>query len=82
MNTRNREPKLRNERKFTLSALSRSSSHRGHRSQSDWHTAAIANYKRSLNHLELQTDIHRAREVRKKWHAIEKAVRRHPKRRF
>lgn len=38
--------------------------------------------QRELNYLELQTDIHRAHEVRKKWNAIEKEMRRHPKRRF
>jgi ribosome biogenesis GTPase / thiamine phosphate phosphatase len=38
--------------------------------------------QRELHHLELQTDIHRAREERKKWNAIEKDIRRHPKRRF
>jgi len=38
--------------------------------------------QRELNFLELQTDIHRAREVRKKWNAIEKDIRRHPKRVF
>jgi ribosome biogenesis GTPase / thiamine phosphate phosphatase len=38
--------------------------------------------QKELNHLELQTDIHRARELRKKWNAIEKDIRRHPKRRF
>jgi ribosome biogenesis GTPase len=38
--------------------------------------------QKELNHLELQTDIHRAREVRKKWNAIEKDIRRHPKRTF
>jgi ribosome biogenesis GTPase len=38
--------------------------------------------QKELNHLELQTDIHRAREVRKKWNAIEKDMRRHPKRTF
>jgi hypothetical protein len=37
---------------------------------------------RELNYLELQTDIHRARETRKKWNAIEKDMRRHPKRVF
>jgi ribosome biogenesis GTPase len=38
--------------------------------------------QKELNHLELQTDIHRARELRKKWNAIEKDMRRHPKRTF
>ncbi|HEX6496428.1 MAG TPA: ribosome small subunit-dependent GTPase A [Acidobacteriaceae bacterium] len=38
--------------------------------------------QKELHHLELQTDIHRARELRKKWNAIEKDIRRHPKRRF
>jgi ribosome biogenesis GTPase len=38
--------------------------------------------QRELNYLELQTDIHRARETRKKWNAIEKDMRRHPKRVF
>ncbi|HEX4581316.1 MAG TPA: ribosome small subunit-dependent GTPase A [Acidobacteriaceae bacterium] len=38
--------------------------------------------QKEIHHLELQTDIHRAREVRKKWNAIEKDMRRHPKRRF
>ena len=38
--------------------------------------------QKELNHLELQTDIHRARELRKKWNAIEKDIRRHPKRNF
>jgi ribosome biogenesis GTPase len=38
--------------------------------------------QREVNYLELQTDIHRARETRKKWSAIEKEIRRHPKRRF
>ena len=47
--------------------------------------ARLASYRklqRELQHLELQTDIHRAREERKKWNAIEKDIRRHPKRRF
>ena len=38
--------------------------------------------QKELNHLELQTDIHRARELRKKWNAIEKDIRCHPKRNF
>jgi ribosome biogenesis GTPase len=38
--------------------------------------------QKELNYLELQTDIHRARVERKKWNAIEKDIRRHPKRRF
>jgi ribosome biogenesis GTPase len=38
--------------------------------------------QRELNYLELQTDIHRQRETRKKWNAIEKDIRRHPKRVF
>jgi ribosome biogenesis GTPase len=38
--------------------------------------------QKELSYLELQTDLHRAREVRKKWNAIEKDVRRHPKRLF
>jgi ribosome biogenesis GTPase / thiamine phosphate phosphatase len=38
--------------------------------------------QRELNYLEMQTDIHRARETRKKWNAIEKDIRRHPKRVF
>jgi ribosome biogenesis GTPase / thiamine phosphate phosphatase len=38
--------------------------------------------QRELNYLELRTDIHRARETRKKWNAIEKEVRRPPKRVF
>jgi ribosome biogenesis GTPase len=38
--------------------------------------------QRELHHLEIKADIHRAREERKKWNAIEKDVRRHPKRRF
>jgi ribosome biogenesis GTPase / thiamine phosphate phosphatase len=38
--------------------------------------------QKELNFLERQTDIHRAREVRKKWNAIEKDIRRHPKRVF
>jgi ribosome biogenesis GTPase / thiamine phosphate phosphatase len=47
--------------------------------------ARLASYRklqREVRHLELQTDIHRAREERKKWNAIEKDIRRHPKRRF
>jgi ribosome biogenesis GTPase / thiamine phosphate phosphatase len=36
--------------------------------------------QKELNYLELQTDIHRAREVKKKWNVIEKDIRRHPKR--
>jgi ribosome biogenesis GTPase len=36
--------------------------------------------QKELNFLELQTDIHRARELRKKWNAVEKDIRRHPKR--
>jgi ribosome biogenesis GTPase / thiamine phosphate phosphatase len=36
--------------------------------------------QKELNYLELQTDIHRARELRKKWNALEKDMRRHPKR--
>ncbi|MCU1314055.1 MAG: ribosome small subunit-dependent GTPase [Acidobacteriaceae bacterium] len=37
--------------------------------------------RRELQHLELQTDIHHAREVRKKWNALERDIRRnHPKR--
>jgi ribosome biogenesis GTPase len=47
--------------------------------------ARLASYRklqRELQHLELQTDIHRAREERKKWNAIEKDIRRHPKRIF
>ena len=45
----------------------------------------LQNYRKlqkELNFLELQTDIHRAREVRKKWNAVEKDIRRHPKRQF
>jgi ribosome biogenesis GTPase len=38
--------------------------------------------QRELNYLEMQTDIHRARQTRKKWNAIEKDIRRHPKRVF
>lgn len=38
--------------------------------------------QRELNYLELQTDIHRQCETRKKWNAIEKDIRRHPKRVF
>ena len=38
--------------------------------------------QRELNYLELQTDVHRQRETRKKWNAIEKDIRRHPKRVF
>ncbi len=38
--------------------------------------------QKELNYLELQTDIHRARETRKKWNAVEKEMRRHPKRVF
>jgi ribosome biogenesis GTPase len=38
--------------------------------------------QKELRYLELQTDIHRARELRKKWNAVEKDVRRHPKRLF
>ena len=38
--------------------------------------------QREVNYLELQTDIHRQRETRKKWNAIEKDIRRHPKRVF
>jgi ribosome biogenesis GTPase len=38
--------------------------------------------QKELNYLELQTDIHRARETRKKWNAVEKDMRRHPKRTF
>jgi ribosome biogenesis GTPase len=38
--------------------------------------------QKELHYLELQTDIHRAHGERKKWNAIEKEVRRHPKRRF
>lgn len=38
--------------------------------------------QKELSYLELQTDLHRAREARKKWNAIEKDVRRHPKRLF
>jgi ribosome biogenesis GTPase len=47
--------------------------------------ARLASYRklqREVRHLELQTDIHRAREERKKWNAVEKDIRRHPKRRF
>lgn len=47
--------------------------------------ARLASYRklqRELQHLELQTDIHRARKERKKWNAIEKDIRRHPKRSF
>ncbi len=47
--------------------------------------ARLASYRklqRELQHLELQTDIHRARAERKRWNAIEKDIRRHPKRRF
>jgi len=47
--------------------------------------ARLASYRKlqkELNYLERQTDIHRAHEVRKKWNAIEKDIRRHPKRRF
>jgi ribosome biogenesis GTPase / thiamine phosphate phosphatase len=36
--------------------------------------------QKELAFLELQTDVHRAREIRKKWNAIEKDIRRHPKR--
>jgi ribosome biogenesis GTPase len=48
-------------------------------------SARLRSYRKlqkELNHLELQTDIHRAREVRKQWNAIEKDMRRHPKRTF
>jgi ribosome biogenesis GTPase len=38
--------------------------------------------QKELRYLELQTDVHRARELRKKWNAVEKDVRRHPKRLF
>jgi ribosome biogenesis GTPase len=51
----------------------------------DLDPARLASYRklqREVRHLELQTDIHRAREERKKWNAIEKDIRRHPKRRF
>lgn len=47
--------------------------------------ARLASYRklqRELRHLELQTDIHSARKERKKWNAIEKDIRHHPKRRF
>jgi ribosome biogenesis GTPase / thiamine phosphate phosphatase len=47
--------------------------------------ARLASYRKlqkELNYLERQTDIHRAHEERKKWNAIEKDIRRHPKRRF
>jgi ribosome biogenesis GTPase / thiamine phosphate phosphatase len=47
--------------------------------------ARLASYRklqRELHHLELQTDIHRAQQERKKWNAIEKDIRRHPKRQF
>jgi ribosome biogenesis GTPase len=47
--------------------------------------ARLTSYRklqREVRHLELQTDIHRAREERKKWNAIEKDIRRHPRRRF
>lgn len=47
--------------------------------------ARLASYRklqRELHHLELQTNIHRARDERKKWNAIEKDIRRHPKRQF
>jgi ribosome biogenesis GTPase len=47
--------------------------------------ARLASYRklqRELQHLELQTDIHRAHDERKKWNAIEKDIRRHPKRCF
>jgi ribosome biogenesis GTPase len=36
--------------------------------------------QKELAFLELQTDIHRARQIRKKWNAVEKDMRRHPKR--
>jgi|UPI000366DEF9 ribosome biogenesis GTPase / thiamine phosphate phosphatase len=36
--------------------------------------------QKELVFLELQTDIHRARQIRKKWNAVEKDMRRHPKR--
>jgi ribosome biogenesis GTPase len=38
--------------------------------------------KREIAFLEKQTDIHLARETRKKWKAIEKDIRRHPKRMY
>jgi len=47
--------------------------------------ARLASYRklqRELRHLELQTDLHRARQERKKWNAVEKEIRRHPKRLF
>ena len=47
--------------------------------------ARLASYRklqREVRHLELQTDVHRAREERKKWNAIERDIRSHPKRRF
>jgi ribosome biogenesis GTPase / thiamine phosphate phosphatase len=47
--------------------------------------ARLASYRKlqkELSYLERQTDIHRAHEERKKWNAIEKDIRRHPKRRF
>jgi ribosome biogenesis GTPase / thiamine phosphate phosphatase len=51
----------------------------------DLEPARLTSYRklqREVHYLELQTDIHRAREERKKWNAIEKDIRRHPKRRF
>ena len=53
--------------------------------EADLDPARLASYRklqRELHHLELQTDIHRAHQERKKWNAIEKDIRRHPKRQF
>jgi ribosome biogenesis GTPase len=36
--------------------------------------------QKELAFLELQTDIHRAHQIRRKWNAVEKDMRRHPKR--
>jgi ribosome biogenesis GTPase / thiamine phosphate phosphatase len=45
--------------------------------------ARLANYRklqRELRYLERESNAHLERELRKKWNAVEKAVRRHPKR--